>query len=50
MAAGPDGLDPHLLQIAAEIIAEPLTHIFNLTIENGQITKRFGRQPMLFHC
>jgi hypothetical protein len=47
---GHDGLDPHLLQIAAEIIAEPLTHIFNLTIENGQITKRFGRQPMLFHC
>ena len=39
MAAGPDGLDPHLLQIAAEIIAEPLTHIFNLTIENCQIPK-----------
>ena len=38
-SAGPDGLDPHLLQIAAEIIAEPLTHIFNLTIENGQILK-----------
>ena len=38
-SAGPDGLDPHLLQIAAEIIVEPLTHIFNLTIENGQIPK-----------
>ena len=24
---GPDELDAHLLQIAAEIIAEPLTHI-----------------------
>ena len=28
-----------MLQIAAEIIAEPLTHIFNLTIESGKIPK-----------
>jgi len=36
-SAGPDGLDPYFLKIAAEHIAEPLTHIFNLTIETGLI-------------
>lgn len=34
-SAGPDGLDPYFLKIAAEIVAEPLTYIFNLTLENG---------------
>ncbi len=36
-SSGPDGLDPYFLNIAAEHIAEPLTHIFNLTIETGLI-------------
>ena len=29
---GPDGLDPYLLKIAASIIANPLTDIFNLSL------------------
>ena len=36
-SSGPDGLDPYFLKIAAEHIAEPLTYIFNLTIETGII-------------
>ncbi len=36
-SSGPDGLDPYFLNIAAEHIAEHLTHIFNLTIESGLI-------------
>ncbi len=35
--AGPGGLAPYFSQIAAECIAEPLMHIFNLTIETEMI-------------
>ena len=36
-SSGPDGLDPYFLKISAEHIAEPLTHIFNLAIETGEV-------------
>lgn len=32
-SAGPDNLDPHLLKLAADIIAEPSAHIFNLSLQ-----------------
>lgn len=32
-AAGPDNLDPYLLNLTADVIAEPLTYLFNLTLE-----------------
>ena len=38
-AHGPDLLDPYFLKIAAEFIAEPLTHIFNLTLSTSTIPK-----------
>lgn len=36
-SAGPDKLEPYFLREAADFIAEPLTHIFNLTIANNEI-------------
>lgn len=36
---GPDLLDPHFLKTAADFIAEPLTHIFNLTLSTSEIPK-----------
>lgn len=35
-SAGPDKLDPCFLKLAADFIAEPLTHIFNLTLPNNE--------------
>lgn len=29
--SGPDGLDTYLLKLSAELIADPLAHIFNLS-------------------
>jgi len=46
-SAGPDGLDPYFLNIAAEHIAEPLTHIFNLTQETGLIPIVAYATPLL---
>uniref|UniRef100_A0AAZ3RMD0 HEAT repeat-containing protein 6 n=1 Tax=Oncorhynchus tshawytscha TaxID=74940 RepID=A0AAZ3RMD0_ONCTS len=37
--AGPDLLDPCLLNLAADFIAEPLTYLFNLTLECNEIPK-----------
>ena len=39
MSAGPDNLDPYLLKVAADIIAEPVTHIFNLSLLSNSIPK-----------
>lgn len=36
-SAGPDGLDPSLLKLSAEVIADPLTYIFNLSLEQSCI-------------
>jgi hypothetical protein len=36
-SAGPDNLDPYLLNIAAGIITEPVAHIFNLSLLNNSI-------------
>lgn len=36
-SAGPDKLDPFFLKIAADIIAEPLTYIFNLSLSQNSI-------------
>ena len=36
-SSGPDGLDPFLLKAAAPIIAEPITHIFNMSIGLNQV-------------
>lgn len=35
-SAGPDKLDPYFLKSAVDFIAEPLTHIFNLTLSNNE--------------
>jgi hypothetical protein len=35
--AGPDVLDPCFLNLAADFIAEPLTYLFNLTLECNEI-------------
>lgn len=34
---GPDGLHPAILKVIAPVIAPPLTHLFNLTLEKGTI-------------
>lgn len=36
-SAGPDNLPPLFLHLAADIIAEPVSHIFNLSISNNVI-------------
>ena len=36
-SSGPDGLDPALLKLAANIIAEPLAYIFNLSLSSNVI-------------
>jgi hypothetical protein len=36
-SAGPDNLDPYLLKIAADIITEPVAHIFNLSLLTNSI-------------
>lgn len=36
-APGPDGLDPFLLKVAAPVIAEPIIHIFNMSISFNQV-------------
>ena len=38
-ATGEDGLDPYLLQLSAQLISEPIAHIFNRTILSGIIPK-----------
>lgn len=38
-SAGPDGLDPSLLKLVANIIVEPITYIFNLTLEQNIIPR-----------
>ena len=38
-AAGPDHLDPFFLKLAADFIAEPLAHIFNLSFTSNKIPK-----------
>uniref|UniRef100_A0A3Q3IMY9 Reverse transcriptase domain-containing protein n=1 Tax=Monopterus albus TaxID=43700 RepID=A0A3Q3IMY9_MONAL len=36
-AAGPDGLDPFFLKLAADYIAEPLSYVFNLSLSSNEI-------------
>lgn len=38
-AAGPDHLEPFFLKLAADHVAEPLTHIFNLSLKSAKIPK-----------
>lgn len=38
-SAGTDNLDPFLLKVAADIIAEPIAHIFNLSLLSNSIPK-----------
>lgn len=38
-SAGPDNLDPQLLKMAAPVIAEPLMHIFNLSLISNTVPK-----------
>ena len=38
-SAGPDGIDPFFLKLAADFIAEPLTFIFNLSLTHNEIPK-----------
>ncbi len=35
--AGPDLIDPYFLKLAADFVAEPLTHLFNLTVQTKEI-------------
>ena len=36
-AAGPDGLPPRILSVAANELAVPLTHLFRLTLDTGEL-------------
>ena len=38
-AAGPDGLDPFFLKLAADFIADPLSYIFNLSLTTNKLPK-----------
>ena len=38
-SAGPDNLDPYLLKLSADIIAAPITHIFNLSLLSNTIPR-----------
>lgn len=35
--AGPDQLDPYFIKLPVDFIAEPLTSIFSLTLQNSKI-------------
>ncbi len=35
----PDNVDPYLLKVAANVIAEPVTHIFNLSLLSNSLPK-----------
>ena len=35
--SGPDHLEPRFLKLAADLIAEPLTHLFNLSLASNKI-------------
>ena len=39
MDSGSDSLDPFLLKLAADLIAEPLTRIFNLSLSTNKLPK-----------
>lgn len=36
---GPDLIEPYFLKIAADCVAQPLTYLFNLTLESNTIPK-----------
>ena len=36
-AAGPDGLPPRILSVAAKELAVPLAHLFRLTLDTGEL-------------
>ena len=38
MSTGADQLDPHRLRLAAPVITDALTHVFNLTVITGIIS------------
>ena len=35
--SGPDHLEPRILKLAADLLAEPLTHLFNLSLASKKI-------------
>lgn len=37
--SGPDLIEPYFLKIAADCVAQPLTYLFNLTLESNTIPK-----------
>ena len=46
-SSGPDGLDPYLLRLSAEVIAEPLANIFNLSLSTNLIPKSWKEAYVL---
>lgn len=38
-SVGPDSLDPYFLKLAADLIAEPLTSNFNLSLSTNKLPK-----------
>ena len=49
-APGPDGIPMEAFSVAKDILAEPLTHLFNLINQTGSVPKHFkeARVKMLF--
>ncbi len=43
---GPDGLPPKILKILAPFIAEPLAHLFNLSLATGQVPNGWRTAPV----
>lgn len=37
MCLGPDQLEPYFLKLAAEFIAQPLSHLYNLCLLNNEV-------------
>lgn len=48
-AAGPDQTETFFLKLAADFIAEPLSHIFNLSVTSNKIPK-ICKSAFVFLC
>ena len=42
-AAGPDGLHPRLLKECADVIAEPLAHLYQASLDSGMVPKEWKK-------
>ncbi len=45
-ATGPDNISGHMLRNTATSIYQPLTQIFNFSLQSGSVPSQHGKQPM----